>query len=350
MILVIGEADDDHVVLVTRRLDERNARYFIFDPRHYPTSVELTVEFDRAGAMRRQLAHRSGRLDLAEVRAVWHRARGRPVPHTNLKDDQVWWVAESSLRFLCQVYEGLDCFWVPEKPVPEREPFVADPTVDPRSYFGAHRAIHLQVPSPENKLHQLSVAGRIGLAIPRTLVTNDPDRFLDFYDACNGELISKRAADFYPRVDGKPTRPFTMAVERRDIAGSSCIRYAPVVFQEMIPKQVELRVTVVGAKAFAAEIRSQESARQSVDWRHAPAYGQSKYYARHQLPAAVESRCVAVVEQLGMCFGAMDLILTPDGEYVFLEVNMNGQWAYIEQMLDFPISSEIAELLVRADG
>jgi hypothetical protein len=349
MILIIGETDDNQVGLVTRELDERRATYFIFDPRHYPAVVKLTVEFSPAGVMRRDLVQMNKRLDLAEVRAVWHPARGRPEPHRHVRSDQVWWVTETSLRFLCQVYECLDCFWVPEKPVPEREPFLTDQLIGPRSHAGAHRANCLQVPSPENKLHQLSVAGRAGFAVPRTLVTNDPERFLDFYDACNGELISKRAADIRPRVAGEPTRPFTMTVARRDTAGSSAVRYAPVTFQENVPKRVELRITVVGKKVFAAEIRSQESARQSVDWRHAPDYGQSKYYSRHQLPAIVESRCVQVVERLGMCFGTMDLIQRPDGEYVFLEVNMNGQWAYIEEMLDLPISSAIAELLTQAD-
>jgi glutathione synthase/RimK-type ligase-like ATP-grasp enzyme len=55
---------------------------------------------------------------------------------------------------------------------------------------------------------------------------------------------------------------------------------------------------------------------------------------------------VQVVEALGLTFGAIDLILTPDGEYVFLEVNINGQWAYLEDMLALPISDAIAELLI----
>jgi hypothetical protein len=350
MILVIGEAGDDHVGLVTHRLSKRAASFIIFDPQDYPTLAQLTVEFDRAGAMRRDLIYQGERLDLAEVRAVWHRARGRPKPHPNARGDQVWWISESCRDFLSQMYECLDCFWVPERLGPERERFLSDQTIEPRFSVGSPRAIRSQTPSPENKIHQLSVAGRAGFVLPRTLVTNEPEKFLDFYDACNGQLISKRAADIYPRVANKPTRPFTSAVKRKDVSGSSSVRYAPVVFQEMVPKRVELRVTVVGKDVFAAEIRSQDSSRQNVDWRHAPQYGQSKYYAKHQLPLAVQSRCVEVVERLGMCFGAMDLIQKPDDEYVFLEVNMNGQWAYIEKMLGLPISDAIAELLIRADA
>jgi glutathione synthase/RimK-type ligase-like ATP-grasp enzyme len=207
-----------------------------------------------------------------------------------------------------------------------------------------------QPPSPENKLHQLAVAGRCGLAVPRTLVTNDPERFLDFYEDCRGGLISKRAVNLVPLVGGVAARPYTVSVRRREAADGRAVRHGPVLFQEKVPKSVELRVTVVGARVFAAEIRSQDSVRQQTDWRHRPEYGQERYYAEHRLPETVEQQCVRVVEALGLSFGAIDLILAPAGEYVFLEVNINGQWAYLEDMLGLPISDAIADLLVRADA
>ena len=48
------------------------------------------------------------------------------------------------------------------------------------------------------------------------------------------------------------------------------IRHAPVLFQEQVPKKLELRVNVVGRKVFAAAIESQENVRISGDWRHYP--------------------------------------------------------------------------------
>jgi len=345
MILIIGGDDDDHVRLVTDRLGERGAAYFRFDPRDFPTAVELTVEYDRTGAARRYLNSTGNQLDLAQLRAVWHRSRARPVPYANLEKDQSWWAAESCARFLSELYECLDCLWVPEKPASERAWFRPDAEQPAFARWQA-QLVRQQSPSPENKLYQLSVAGRLGFSVPRTLITNSPERFFSFYDACDGELISKRTTDLAPLVGGEPTRPFTVSVERRDAADSAAIRHCPVVFQEKIAKRVELRVTVVGSKVFAAEIRSQESLRQTTDWRHAPEYAQSRFYAVHVLPAPIEDRCVRLVEALGLSFGALDLILTPDDEYVFLEVNMKGQWAYIEEMLGLPISDAIAELLI----
>jgi MvdD-like protein with pre-ATP grasp domain len=345
MILIIGAADDGHVRHVTNRLDERGSKYVQFDPRHYPTSAELTVEYDPAGGSRGSLTLSGRPLDLNSVRAAWHRARVRPIPAPNIREDQTWWVAESCVRFLSQVYECLDCLWVPERPASQREAVRWNDSAAPPCDAWVTLPARAQTPSAENKLYQLSVAGRCGFAVPRTLATNSPERFLDFYEDCDGELISKRAVDLFPRVGGEITRPFTVSVERRDAANHQAVRHAPVIFQEKVPKRLELRVTVVGTRVFAAEIQSQDSQRQQTDWRHRPEYGQSRYYAAHTLPSDVERKCVDVVKELNLTFGAIDLILTPDGKYVFLEVNINGQWAYIEDMLGLPISDAIAELL-----
>jgi len=136
-------------------------------------------------------------------------------------------------------------------------------------------------------------------------------------------------------------------VRRRDAAHYQSVRYAPALFQERIPKKVELRVTVVGRKVFAAEIRSQEISRLHIDWRMAREYGQDRYYGVYKLPQAIAERCVRLVRALGLCFGAIDLIVTPDDQYVFLEVNPNGQWAFIESWTGLPIGAAIADLLIR---
>ena len=53
-----------------------------------------------------------------------------------------------------------------------------------------------------------------------------------------------------------------------------------------------------------------------------------------------------MVERLGLCYGAIDMILTPDGRYVFIEINPNGQYLWIEQETGLPISAAICDLLM----
>jgi glutathione synthase/RimK-type ligase-like ATP-grasp enzyme len=110
-----------------------------------------------------------------------------------------------------------------------------------------------------------------------------------------------------------------------------------------VPKRVELRITVVGDQVFAAEIHSQKAKRTRIDWRrydlaHTPHYP-------HTLPDEVRRSCVELVRRLGLCYGAIDMVLTPDGRYVFLEINPNGQFLWIEQLTGMPISDAICDLL-----
>ena len=45
-------------------------------------------------------------------------------------------------------------------------------------------------------------------------------------------------------------------------------------------------------------------------------------------------------------FGAFDFIVTPENEWIFLEVNPNGQWLWLEQSLSLDISKKILDNLI----
>ena len=63
------------------------------------------------------------------------------------------------------------------------------------------------------------------------------------------------------------------------------------------------------------------------------------------LPPEIETALKTMLTQYGLRFGAFDMIVTPDGEYVFLELNPNGQWLWIETITGAPMSRAIADLL-----
>ena len=63
------------------------------------------------------------------------------------------------------------------------------------------------------------------------------------------------------------------------------------------------------------------------------------------MPDEIKKACVDLTKYYGLEFGAIDLVLTPEGNYVFLEINPNGQWAWIEVLTRLPISDAIANLL-----
>ena len=64
-------------------------------------------------------------------------------------------------------------------------------------------------------------------------------------------------------IDGVPLTPFTHAVTEHDLMRYEAVRMSPVLFQERLDKKLELRVTVVANKVFAAEIYSANDPKQS---------------------------------------------------------------------------------------
>jgi len=135
-------------------------------------------------------------------------------------------------------------------------------------------------------------------------------------------------------------------VREVDLALMDTVRFAPVIFQELIPGGLDIRVTVVGDRLFPAEIRAGESAYEfdfRLDSAHAP-------IDVHVLPEAVRQRLLALMAHFGLRYGAIDLRLAPDGDYVFLEINPAGQWLFVEIATGQQISAALAGLMARLDS
>ena len=99
--------------------------------------------------------------------------------------------------------------------------------------------------------------------------------------------------------------------------------------QEYIEKAFELRVTVVGKRIFACRIdsQSQQDDTGKIDWRQG--YGKGIGWSSFELPDDIQDKCLAYLWRMGLNFGCFDFIVTPSGEYVFLECNPNGQWLWV---------------------
>jgi hypothetical protein len=317
MILILSSQEDEHIPYVTRKLGPLGAKYTWFDPADFPSRAEVLVSYERTGLVRHVLRHSNWELDLSTVTAVWDRRPLLPETPPEVKDEHRQWVSDENAFFVSGLWDLLNCLWVPGKR---------------RDWQGA---IEKTLP--------LALAAQLGFSIPRTLVTNSPEEFLRFYSECRGQLVTKARQSRVIR-DGERHAAFTRPIRRRDAGNYRTIRYAPATFQEYVPKRVELRVTVVGSEVFAAEIQSQANRSTRHDWRHYDL--EHTPHLPHALPAHIETLCVRLVRAIHLCFGAIDMIVTPDNEYVFLEINPNGQWAWIEDLTGLPISNAIADLLV----
>lgn len=183
----------------------------------------------------------------------------------------------------------------------------------------------------ENKLVNLRAAQRAGLRIPATLVSQDPELIRSFCAAHPGAIIKPVAT---PR--GVPfTRTAVVSQELLDHA--EVLAIAPSIYQECIPGERHLRISVFGERCDAALIETQD-----LDWRP----NLNVPIQRHPLDGELEDRLRATLRELGLVMGVFDVKLAEHDEPVFLEVNSQGQFLFIEGICGIPLADHFAAFLV----
>lgn len=202
-----------------------------------------------------------------------------------------------------------------------------------------------------HKPMQLALARRLGLATPRTLITNDPAQAHAFITSCADGAVAKMLSGFPVYSDsGEEQVVFTTAIEPHHLERLEGLRYAPMVFQERVAKQCELRVTVVGRRIFAAAVDSQATPGAEVDWRER-GVALLRAWTPYTLPAEVERQLSAYVDAIGMQYSAIDLIVEPGGRHVFLEANPAGECYWLEcNSPRFPFAATLADVLLGVPG
>jgi glutathione synthase/RimK-type ligase-like ATP-grasp enzyme len=311
MIVVISHADDPHAVRVIERLRAFGQEPLLLDLSRLPARASLTVDFDECACGRPRLLWRDeqgAEHDLAQARSVWWR-RPQAVDLGGIADADVHAFTAG------EWHEAIQGLWQ-LIPAPWMNPPARDEVAG-------------------RKLLQLQVARELGLAIPRTLVTSNPDAALRFIDGFPGGTVFKTFSCTHQVW--RETRLVGPA-ERRTL---DAVRIAPVIFQEYVPAEVDLRVTIVAGDVFAAAIHSADTD-YPVDFRMS--IGQAQVEAA-ALPAEVVGRLHALMARLGIVYGAFDLRRTPEGEHVFLEVNTAGEFLFIEERTGQPITDSLASWL-----
>jgi MvdC family ATP-grasp ribosomal peptide maturase len=317
-VLLLTHSGDFYTIdLVAQALARMGVRPIRFNTDLFPSVVKLSA---RAGDKRAaHLFTEAGEQTSAdEVRAVWARKLWSPRMANDLDERYRSMCVRESAAALEGFLDALHCArWVND----------LDRQRD-----------------AENKQRQLRLAARAGLRVPRTLVTNDPAAARQFFAETEGQTVAKLLRPLTVSMDAVKPFVYTNRVREEDLAGAEALRHSPMVFQELIPKACELRVAYVAGEAFAGALDATGTSRGHTDWRRAAP--EECRWQKAQLPIEVASSLQTLMSELGLVFGAVDLICTPSGEHVFLEVNPSGEWGMLERDLGLPISEAIAKALL----
>ncbi|MGH3755847.1 MAG: ATP-grasp ribosomal peptide maturase [Pseudonocardiaceae bacterium] len=316
-VLVLTHQFDPTADLVVEKLTARGVCVFRCDAADFPERLALSSTLDMGWTGQLRTARRT--LALEMIGAVYYRRPSRFAFAEGMSSTERKFAgAEARLGF-GGVLASLPCVWLNHP----------------------HRTSEA-----EYKPLQLATAARCGLSVPRTLITNDPQNAQEFAAGCPNGVVYKPLSAGPGGEQGRPIALYTSIVPPEDYGHASIARTAHL-FQEWVPKRCDVRVTAVGDVLFAVEIHAQHSFRGAVDWR---ADYRSHEYRVTTVPEGVRMAMAALLDCLGLRFGAFDFIVTPSGDWVFLEVNPNGQWAWLEQATQLPISSAIADTLAEGSA
>jgi hypothetical protein len=310
MILLVTTASDLAADLVILHLRRRGVPFVRFNQEDFPERASVAWPGDG----------RCGTLDIGgdvvrceEIGSAWFRYPAGPSLPSAEERCVADFIARESTGFLAGFWETAPWFWMNQPSA---------------------------VALAGSKLRQVAQARTFGFRVPETLVTNCPKAARDFVGDRNS--IAKTVVNGGLVDAGRRYAVYTTPITSDDLADEG-IRAAPIIFQERIPNDFDLRVTVVGTRVFATRIwvRNRHG---EADWR---AVDPSRLtYECHELPSALEADCVALVKAFALSFAALDFIVTPEGEHVFLEINPSGQWGWLEQATGVTITDAIVDQLI----
>jgi len=191
------------------------------------------------------------------------------------------------------------------------------------------------------KSRQLSVAQALGLQVPRTLITMDPDSVKRFYSECQDGMVAKPLK--VPFVESKESF-YTLRVQEINPADldNPALYICPTVFQEKISVSHELRIVAIGHRLFAFKAVTKE--KNALDIRSG-GLGNVEYSAC-EISEALSSKIISMLSQFNTPFSSMDFLVDCDGREYFVDLNPNGQWLFLEFLTGVNMSDVFVEMLI----
>jgi hypothetical protein len=324
-VLIPTIPDDMHaaaVACVLERLGHRAIRWRCAD---FPERSTISVAPDAGAQALVEVADAAGTLTTARPDVFWNRRIAPPVIGPGLPDgDRRFALRESAILLA----GALD--------LAARDSFAVNPM---------SAATHA-----ENKVLQLVEARALGFRLPATLISNDPRRIRTFLrEHRAGGTVFKAFRPVTWESHDRYASLYTARVTEAMLPDDALLRASPGIFQAYVPKACELRITCMGGELMAARLDSQATSVGQTDWRLADVHDLSVMPA--VLPAEVQERCRALLRRLGLVFGCIDLIVTPEGDHVFLEINQMGQFLWVEEVCPaIPMLQTFCDFLLSRDA
>lgn len=300
MILVIGSEEELHAKYIHNKLIEQGFETEYFDSRKYPAEIKINYSPSLNDGY---FVINGRKIYFKDVQGVyWRWFYG--IQCGNTGDNYLnYLVQRENISALDSAFNCMqNCNWV-----------------------NSYEAINLH----KLKTYQLYLMKQNDIRIPQTLITNDSDALIDFYNANNKRVIYK------PVLGGAMTE----VLKESDLTKEKLetLETAPIQLQEFI-EGVDIRVFVMGDEVFGAEIKAE-----TTDFRA----DKNAVITPITLPDSVQKDCRKVLSLLKLSYSGMDIKKTPQEEYVFIEANPAPMFIHFENVTKYPITQCLINLLTK---
>lgn len=309
-VLIVTQPFDVTADYVVAELHERGVPVFRCNPGEFPRNLTLAAHLDEGWTGSLHLPNRE--VPLSDVGCAWYR---RPTAFEfgeELNAEERRWSSAEARLGLGGVLAALPK-WLNHP---------------------------CDIARAEYKPLQLQTARSVGLTVPDTLITNDAEQARRFAKD-HGEVVYKPLSAVGVSEEDLYRLVYANRITADDITDT--VSATAHLFQASVDKAYEVRLTVVDNDLFAIRIDADSHAA-AIDWR--TDYDNLRYSVT-DVPGGVRHRVLGLLEVLMLRFAALDLIVTPQGDWVFLEANPNGQWAWLQDATGLPIAAAIADALTK---
>lgn len=317
-VLILAEEFDVSADLMVRALRSHEVDVHRVDLGWFPVRLSIAAELCGPHWVGHLLTPQR-RIELADLRSVWYRSptafRFSPELSTAERHH-----AFTEAKFgVGGVVASLEVLWVNH---PSR---MADACYKPM---------------------QLATAARCGLAVPSTLVSNDAAVVRHFVKQGGRDVVTKMFGANHIVEDGTRKITYTRLMTGDDLDDLRGIEQTAHQFQQWVPKRHDVRLIAIGEHRFGFAIHTDSSAAR-VDFR---ADYESHRYEQIDIPSDVAEGVAALMRSLGLVYGALDFVVTPDDDWVFLEINPGGQYGWLEPPTGAPLTETLADLLAKGSS
>ncbi|MDR2276182.1 MAG: grasp-with-spasm system ATP-grasp peptide maturase [Sphingobacterium sp.] len=199
-----------------------------------------------------------------------------------------------------------------------------------------------------NKLVVLEKAQSIGLEVPKTIITSEKEVLENFIKS-NGDVIIKSLYQLkFITIDNTAFNMYTEKISL-ELLDKLPETFFPACFQTLINKKFEIRIFYFFGQISAMVIFSQLEDATKIDFRAENYNDLSIKKTPFLLPSALNEKIDALMKELGLCTGSIDMLVSNKNEYIFLEVNPIGQFGMTSVPCNYHIEKDIALKFIEMD-